>query len=106
MVWSNDRHGYTLRLPRLIIKKKSMPQTQLDASPIANEYQALVEESSNSRGQINWLRLQRGLVADLDWTPPAAQHLVSLARQYGAFMLRNALALAVAANIDDGELGF
>ncbi len=35
-----------------------------------------------------------------------ADELISLAKQYGALMLRNAFALAAVLNIEDGELGF
>ncbi|HNR29309.1 MAG TPA: hypothetical protein PKI11_00335 [Candidatus Hydrogenedentes bacterium] len=41
-----------------------------------------------------------------DWTPNASEQLVALARNYGAFMLRNALAVAIALEIEDGDLGF
>ncbi len=46
------------------------------------------------------------LVTNADWTPTGASELVWLARRYGIFMLRNALALAVALRIEDGEGGF
>lgn len=83
-----------------------MTQTLLDATPLADEYQWLVKEATNRRHGINWNRLQQGLANDLEWTPQAAGHLVHLVRKYGAFMLRNALALAVAAEIEDGDLVF
>ena len=35
-----------------------------------------------------------------------ADELISLAKQYGTSMLRNAFALAAAINIEDGELEF
>ena len=35
-----------------------------------------------------------------------ARAIVSLANDYGAFMLRNALALAVVLDKEDGDLGF
>ena len=41
-----------------------------------------------------------------DWTDEGARAVVSLANQYGVFMLRNALALAIALNKEDGDLGF
>ena len=41
-----------------------------------------------------------------DWTEGGARAVVSLANDYGAFMLRNALALAIALGKEDGELGF
>jgi hypothetical protein len=46
------------------------------------------------------------LVAEADWTTPAARELVSLAQRYGSFMLSHATALAEALDIEDGEAGF
>lgn len=45
------------------------------------------------------------LVSHGDWTARGAQAVVLLAREYGTFVLRNALALAAALNIEDGESG-
>ena len=79
----------------------------LDATPLMDEYRTLVLESLGSKGgKVDWHKLGRELVHTAEWTDEAAAHLLNLARNYGAFMLRNALALAVAAEIDDGELGF
>lgn len=50
--------------------------------------------------------LVRALQESGEWTPNASEHLVALARNYGAFMLRNALAVAIALEIEDGDLGF
>ena len=41
-----------------------------------------------------------------DWSEVGAAAVVGLAGDYGAFMLRNALALAVALDVEDGRLGF
>lgn len=41
-----------------------------------------------------------------EWTQEGANEIVHLATGYGAFMLRNALAVAVALAKEDGELGF
>jgi len=45
-------------------------------------------------------------IQSAEWSPRAAEHLLDLARDYGSFMLRNALALSLALDIEDGELGF
>ncbi len=42
------------------------------------------------------------LVKNHDWTPEGAAELVELATKYGWFILRNALALAIALDIEDG----
>jgi hypothetical protein len=46
------------------------------------------------------------LTHEAEWTPEAAACLLQLARGYGAFMLRNALAISLALDVEDGELGF
>ncbi len=45
------------------------------------------------------------LVRDAEWTTNGAEAIVRLAREYGVFVLRNALALACVLDIEDGELG-
>ena len=50
--------------------------------------------------------LERALQEAGDWTPIASVHLIALARNYGSFMLRNALAISIALDIEDGDLGF
>jgi hypothetical protein len=57
----------------------------------------LVEEYRAELGDIevhDVEALTRALQEIGEWTPNASEHLVALARQYGAFMLRNALAVA------------
>lgn len=83
-----------------------MNMRKLNAAPLVSEYVTLVKESAaESQGKIDWTMLQSELVRTAGWTDAAATHLVDLARKYGSFVLRNALALAVAADIDDGEMG-
>jgi hypothetical protein len=50
-------------------------------------------------------RLISALSREHDWTEEGAASIVSLASDYGAFVLRNALALAIALDIEDGALG-
>ena len=84
-----------------------MSTRELSAAPLVSEYETLAKESTaESQGEIDWTMLQSELVQTAEWTDAAATHLVDLARKYGSFVLRNALALAVAADIDDGEMGF
>lgn len=45
------------------------------------------------------------LVRDSDWTEQGAHEVLHLARKYGTSILRNALALASAMQIEDGEAG-
>ena len=54
---------------------------------------------------IDWVRVEAKLQNEMEWTEEGAKHLTILAREYGGFMLRNALALADVLGIEDGELG-
>lgn len=84
-----------------------MTMNLLDAAPLVGEYEVIVAESADAAdGTINSAKLHNGLVRTAEWTDGAAEHLMNLANYYGAFMLRNALALAVALQIEDGELDF
>jgi hypothetical protein len=55
---------------------------------------------------VNMNRLVPHLSRAHDWTEEGARAIVTLANEYGAFMLRNALALALALGKEDGDLGF
>ena len=85
-----------------------MATTMTDASKLAEEYGALAQRAGwgvqNDKLAANHLR--SALVKKSDWTPEAADELLFLAREYGTFMLRNALALAAALEIEDGSAGY
>jgi hypothetical protein len=76
--------------------------TREDVSGLVEEYRTLFEGSrhADSESVINVL------THEAEWTPEAASHLLLLAKTYGSFMLRNALAISLALDIEDGELGF
>jgi len=57
-------------------------------------------------GELNSDRLVSILSENHDWTEKGAQAIICLADEYGAFMLRNALALAIVLGKEDGRLGF
>jgi hypothetical protein len=79
---------------------------ELNAAPLFSEYENLVRESTaDLKSEVDWTKLQTELVQTAEWTDSAASHLIDLARNYGSFVLRNALALAVASDIVDGEMG-
>jgi len=70
---------------------------------------SIVDEYRSLLGNVNveaTESLQAVLTHQADWTPRAAEHLLYLAKSYGSFMLRNALALSIALDIEDGEIGF
>lgn len=71
-----------------------------------SEYDSTVNAAGQSELQHDPQRLARSLSRHHDWTDSGAESIVHLANQYGAFMLRNALALAVALDKEDGELKF
>jgi len=76
--------------------------------PLVEEYRALVYDavSLSQRGtRIDWGLVETWLQRDAAWTAEGARHVTELARQYGVFVLRNAVALAIALDIEDGELG-
>jgi hypothetical protein len=55
---------------------------------------------------IDWKHVESTLHSEMDWTQDGAEQVSCLARNYGAFVLRNALALAVSLGIEDGDLGY
>ncbi len=54
---------------------------------------------------IDWARVEGKLKNEMEWTEEGAKHLTMLAREYGEFMLRNALSLANVLGVEDGSLG-
>jgi len=67
-----------------------------------DEYRAIVDRlgpDSDDKDLADLLRKES------DWTEQGSAVLVMLARQYGTFVLANALALAEALEIEDGEAG-
>jgi hypothetical protein len=69
---------------------------------LVEEYRTLFEEAESNSPD----GLEETLVHKAEWTPEAAAHLLRLVRENGAFMLRNALAISLALDVEDGELGF
>lgn len=81
-------------------------QTALLQSAIS-EYDSIVNSSARQLvRKVAPEQLARTLCKDHDWTDRGAREIVRLANDYGAFMLRNALALAIALDKEDGELEF
>ena len=72
---------------------------------LQSEYQTYVAEVTDKNNEIDWDKLIDLLCANGDWTTQGAETLVAIVRNYGSFILRNALALAVVTNIEDGKLG-
>jgi hypothetical protein len=60
----------------------------------------------NSRGEYKESEILKELVVSADWSLSAATEILRLVQNYGAFMLRNALAIAVVLAKEDGSEGF
>jgi len=74
--------------------------TPENVGPLVEEYRVLVENTDSLKS------LEGAMVSEGDWSPEAAVHLIKLAKLYGSFMLRNALAISLALKVEDGELAF
>lgn len=74
---------------------------------LISEYKSLLYESQpkNAQDNYNEAAVIDQLVKSADWSDRGASEILMLADQYGAFILRNALALAVALGKEDGALG-
>ena len=77
-------------------------EEQESVSALVAEYRSLLGNVDTDKSE----SLEAMLVCQGDWTSEAAQHLVQLSRKYGSFMLRNALAISLALETEDGNLGF
>ena len=79
-------------------------------SDLVAEYSGYIDESDictrDTEVCVDLVKISERLVTDGDWGRKAADHLVMLSNNYGVFMLRNALALAIATRCEDGKLGF
>jgi hypothetical protein len=86
-----------------------MPHAQSDVSLLVEEYDTLVQEVAEATpgrdAAVDWERVGSALTSQAEWTPEGADTVVGLARQYGSFVLRNALALALATHVEDGNVG-
>lgn len=76
--------------------------TPVMTDTLLSEYDMLIAElGENATNE----QIVAALVAAHGWTEVGARATLSLARIYGTAILRNALALASAMNIEDGEAG-
>jgi hypothetical protein len=88
----------------------NMIQGQTDVIGLTEEYRTLVRESGPLKAgaveEVSRDQLVSALIDSAGWTAEGAAALVQVAGEYGSFMLRNALALAIALDIEDGDLGY
>ena len=73
-----------------------------------HEYENLLKGMQDERqaDQDNLLNITQALCRNADWTARGAQEIVELVKNYGTFILRNALAVAVVLGMEDGNKGF
>ena len=83
-----------------------MNQKASDTLNLTTQEYADVFPLSKGEQPIDWTRVEAKLQDEMEWTREGAAHVAALAREYGAFVLRNALALALSLGIEDGELGY
>jgi len=69
---------------------------------LLSEYGSLITELGDNAKDS---QIIASLIETHDWTEKGATAILSLARSYGTAILRNALALAEAMNIEDGSEG-
>lgn len=71
-------------------------------------YETLLVERlrKNTNGEYDESEILKELSVSADWNMSAAREILKLAEEYGAFMLRNALAVAVVLGKEDGSAGF
>ncbi len=77
----------------------------IEIKRIQSEYEAYVAKTTDENNEIDWDKLVDLLCVDGDWTIQGAETLVTIVQNYGSFVLKNALALAIATNIEDGKFG-
>ena len=74
-----------------------------------SEYQcsfAEIKQNQEISDGLSWVHVEHKLSFRNNWTKEGAKVVTKLAREYGSFMLRNALAVAKVMDIEDGEIGY
>lgn len=75
---------------------------------LIDEYRSLLDNGSSlhALARFDGRKSVEAMLRSADWTSSGASELLALAENYGAFMLRNALALAVVLGKEDGSTAF
>lgn len=71
-----------------------------------HEYENILGESPSSCYSDDLSGIAQTLCKQSDWTDKGAKTILRLAQNYGTFMLRNALAVAIVLGREDGKKGF
>jgi hypothetical protein len=86
-------------------RESEMTRLECILGKTLEEYETVFD--IDKRGDaVEWGEVQARLERELSWTPEGACEIARLAREYGAFMLRNALAVAKVLGIEDGGFGY
>jgi hypothetical protein len=83
-----------------------MTQIELLESAVHEYRDLLVSNEVHRTKKMNTNLLVHRLSRTHDWTEEGARMILALANEHGTFMLRNALALAIALGKEDGNRGF
>ena len=75
---------------------------ELMTDTLLAEYEAIIADLGTDADDD---QIVRALVECGDWTENGVRAVVTLAREHGVFVLRNALALAAGLGIEDGASG-
>jgi len=75
---------------------------------LIDEYETILAQKwrKNRNGEYDFAEIVKELSTAADWNISAAREILRLVEEYGAFMLRNALAIAVVLGKEDGAAGF
>ena len=76
--------------------------TESNVEILVDEYETILSGLSIDE---NETELSHKLRAECDWTEKGADSVLNLAKLYGSFVLRNALAVAIVLDIEDGSIG-
>jgi len=88
--------------------RRYMDKDTVQLEKTIREYRDILSRIGHTKMQsdnLGWNRIEKELESEADWTAEGAHLILGIARNYGAFVLRNALGLAIALNIEDGSMG-
>jgi hypothetical protein len=85
---------------------KAGEQLEITIGEYGSALMGITDSGTTTADSVPWELVETRLTNEHGWTTDGAEQIVRLAREYGAFMLRNALALAKVLELEDGELGY
>lgn len=84
-----------------------MSRRRSDLQGMVYEYRAILTPLLNGKRRrvTQWGQVVGKMEKEADWTARGAVNVTHLVRHYGWFVLRNAAAIAIALDIEDGDMG-